>query len=626
MPLLIRPETEMKPLKQSLRHWFSLGTLIFFITTAPVATGWAGEGSPSPPLKLELFVMSKCPYGIYAEQVLGDILDRFRDNVDLTLYYVAEETEGKPAAEQRKPPLDSADYVIQDQLFEAFLKTKPREDFCKAEQTKTFGHFRSLHGRAEIEENIRQVIMAQVYEDRYFDYILCRAEAWESESWEECARSVGIDPALVDLGMLIGDGEEMLRENIRRTRELEIDTSPTLFVNGELYSGVMDTEELSRFLCRKFEPAAGPVRLEFTSPPCRDVPICGSDDDCIKAGKIGLCESLKEKKAACIYSEPTPCSLTILTPPEGTPTRLERGVRAIRIIFPAVEIQKISSLSHEGKRLIQDYGIEFLPAYLFDDRVGGTARFSRLEKAFIPVRDRYLFNPILTGGIYWLDRSKIPRRLDLFLMSLSPLSMAAERLFFKNWILDSVDLRIHYLVQHVGAEENKDVPGRDFPEDLSFLGRITRFLQSSFSEIEKLTRKPARDPRWPAIDHYKWFKSPFGRQDVIEDIRRLCAAHYYPDRYIQFIRCRNYDLKEYLGKTDWKDCAFETGLNADILESCAEGPEGERLLAENIKTVNHLDIHLGPSFLFENQILIRGVAPNAALAYLEELLRGTLEE
>ncbi len=616
----------MTSLKPPLLNLLLVVILIIFIITLPGSPGLASELPASPPLKLELFVMSKCPYGIYAEQVLGDILDRFRDQADLTLYYVVEESESTSAADQDEPPSADTNHIIQDQLFEAFLKTKPREDFCRAQETKPFGRFRSLHGRAEIEENLRQVIMAQVYEDRYFDYILCRAEGWESESWEECARAVGIDPALVNLGMLTGDGEKMLRENIRRTKELEIDISPTLLVNGAFYSGVIDSEELSRFLCRKLEPAAESVRLKFTSPPCRDVPICGSDDDCIMSGKIGLCERTEKNKSACVYSDPAPCSLTILTPPEGTPTRLARGERAIRVMFPASEIRKSSAMSPEGKRLTQDYGIEFLPAYLFDGRVSGTARFARLEKAFIAVRDRYLFNPILTGGIYWLGRPKIPRRLDIFLMSLSPVSMAAERLFLQKWIFDLLDLRIHYLVQQVGAEEIDEDPGKNFPEDLSFLDRITRFLWSPLSEFKTSIQERQRDPRRAAIDHYKWFKSPFGRQDVIEDIRRLCAASYYPDRYIQFIRCRNYDLTEYLGKTDWKDCAFETGLNADVLEACAEGQEGEQLLAENIAVVNKLGIQLGPSFLFENQILIRGVAPKAVLAFLEEQIRGHVDE
>lgn len=615
----------MTSFKSPLLNPLTLCTLIIFTITAPGTVGLASDLPSSAPLKLELFVMSKCPYGIHAEQVLGDILDRFRGYADLTLYYVVEESEGKPAADREETPSEDVSPIIQDQLFEAFLKTKPREDFCRAQETQPFGRFRSLHGRAEIEENLRQVIMAQVYEDRYFDYILCRAEGWEGENWEECARTVGIDPALVNLGMLTGDGDEMLRENIRRTKELEIDTSPTLLVNGEFYFGIMDREEISRFLCRKLEPAAESVRLEFTSPPCRDVPICGSDDDCILPGKIGLCESTK-KKSACVYSDPAPCSLTILTPPEGTPTRLARGERAIRVMFPAAEVRKVSAMSPDGVRLTQDYGIEFLPAYLFDARVGGTARFARLEKAFIPVRDRYILNPILTGGIYWVGRPEIPRRLDLFLMSLSPVSMAAERLFLQRWILDSVDLRIHYLVQQVGAEESEEDPGKNFPEDLSFLDRITRFLWNPLSEFKTSLQKRQRDPRRAGIDHYKWFKSPFGRQDVIEDIRRLCAAHYYPDRHIQFIRCRNYDLTEYLGKTDWKDCAFETGLNADVLESCAEGQEGEQLLAENIAIVNKLGIQLGPSFLFENQILIRGVAPKAVLAFLEEQIRGHVDK
>ena len=101
---------------------------------------------------VELFAMSYCPYAVKAEEKLIPIVKAFGDKIDFRLRFIAEE-KGAPTAQDVTP-------------------------------------FRSLHGYPEVAEDIRQLLIAEEYPDRYLDYILCRGKKLE-KSWEDMCTEVG---------------------------------------------------------------------------------------------------------------------------------------------------------------------------------------------------------------------------------------------------------------------------------------------------------------------------------------------------------------------------------------------------------------------------------------------------
>lgn len=103
---------------------------------------------------LELFVMSYCPFGVQAEEKIIPIVKRFGDKIDFKLRFIARGKES-PSPQDITP-------------------------------------FTSLHGYPEVAENIRQLLIAREYPDRYLDYILCRGKKLE-KSWEDCAEKLGMD-------------------------------------------------------------------------------------------------------------------------------------------------------------------------------------------------------------------------------------------------------------------------------------------------------------------------------------------------------------------------------------------------------------------------------------------------
>ena len=145
---------------------------------------------------LELFVMSYCPYGVQAENKLIPIVKKFGDKIDFQLQFIAQEKE-EPSAQDITP-------------------------------------FTSLQGYPEVAENIRQLLIAQEYPDRYLDYILCRGKKLD-KSWEACAQKLGIDVNKIQELFDSPEAEQLFRENIKRATELGIRASPTILVDGHKF-------------------------------------------------------------------------------------------------------------------------------------------------------------------------------------------------------------------------------------------------------------------------------------------------------------------------------------------------------------------------------------------------------
>ena len=145
---------------------------------------------------LELFVMSYCPFGVQAEEKIIPIVKAFGDKIDFKLRFIAQE----------------------------------KETLSLQEITP----FTSLHGYPEVAENIRQLLIAQEYPDKYLDYILCRGKKLD-KSWEDCAEKYGIDVAKIQALFDSPEAEQLFRENIKRAAELGIRASPTIFVDGHKF-------------------------------------------------------------------------------------------------------------------------------------------------------------------------------------------------------------------------------------------------------------------------------------------------------------------------------------------------------------------------------------------------------
>ena len=150
--------------------------------------------------EVELFVMSYCPYGVQAEQELLPFFETYGDTIDFKLRFIV----GKEEASEEKT----------------------------SEQVE----FTSLHGEPELIENKRQMVIAELYPDKLFDYLLCRADHLQ-EAWVNCAKEVGLDVARIAQAVESEKVALELVKEIQRTEELNVKGSPTLVIDGRIIDG-----------------------------------------------------------------------------------------------------------------------------------------------------------------------------------------------------------------------------------------------------------------------------------------------------------------------------------------------------------------------------------------------------
>jgi hypothetical protein len=165
---------------------------------------------------LQVFVMSQCPYGTKALDAMKEVLEAFKDDsIKFNVHYIASENED--------------------------------------------GSFNSLHGQAEVDEDLRQVCAKKYYEadNKYMDYIWCRNPDITSSDWEGCAKDNGMSATKIKACAEGDEGPELLAEDIRIAQELGISASPTWLANNKYTFSGIDAEKVKTEFCNYNEDLAG---------------------------------------------------------------------------------------------------------------------------------------------------------------------------------------------------------------------------------------------------------------------------------------------------------------------------------------------------------------------------------
>ena len=471
-------------------------------------------------VRVELFVMAHCPYGIQAEAALAPAIEAFAERVDFRLHFIAEEGEKGGA---RTPT--------------ARKTGARRAPGCAGVPTAGAGRFRSLHGDAEVEEGIRQAVMMTLYPDRYYRYILCRNNRLDSDGWEACATEAGMDAAHIAATASSREGEAIFSRNIRRANLLGIDASPTLRVNGEEIEAFFDPGALARRICRADSGLAA----------CETFPACGSDRDCSRPGKVGVCIGPDGPDARCRFSDPVPFQVTVLNDPACAVCETGHFIRSTMAFFPGARFHTLDIGSPEGRALAARYGIDRVPAFLLDEAFGRTARFGRFEHAVRRVTGGYLPSPRMVPVARLLNREEKPGRLDLFLGTASPLAMGIA-------------------------------------------GQLTAWLENA-GVLDRLHV------------HYMGEEAEGGQG---ENLWHLCVQKALPDRYLDYLLCRIRGTTGGQEGLSSEDCLEKVGLAFEEVRRCATGTEGALLLARARETASEFGVRsdINPTLVIDNRIVV----------------------
>ena len=142
------------------------------------------------PGKLEIFVMSQCPFGVMAENRVIE------------------------AQKEGKVPED------QEIVLRYVVSYDPQSGF------------RSLHGPAEWEENIRQLLIAKYYPKKLWKYLEIRNQNYQSSRWDKAMEEAGINPKKI-MKKFDTEGVELLKAEAAYGEEFAVSASPTFVWEGK---------------------------------------------------------------------------------------------------------------------------------------------------------------------------------------------------------------------------------------------------------------------------------------------------------------------------------------------------------------------------------------------------------
>jgi len=192
------------------------------IETAQSAPATVENKSDAP--IASVFVMSFCPYGQQAENGLYPVVNLLGSKIKVELRYIVSK--------------EGTSYV-------------------------------SLHGDNEVNEDVRQLCIAEAYSQQtlwnYINKVNTDCSLGNIETcWLTAAQSAGIDSTTVQQ---CADTQkaDLLDKEIAATESLGISSSPTIFINNQDYSGQRSADAFKTAICSAFNTAPSECSSDLNS-------------------------------------------------------------------------------------------------------------------------------------------------------------------------------------------------------------------------------------------------------------------------------------------------------------------------------------------------------------------------
>ncbi len=158
--------------------------------------------------RLEVFVMSQCSYGTRALDSMSEVLAAFDRKIDFRIHFIV---------------------------------------------SARGSGFKSLHGQAEVDENIRELCAIKHYPKRYkyMDYIWCRNRKIRDKNWKACTgKKTGIDAKVIETCASGEEGKALLRADMKLAKKLDIGSSPTWLANNRYVFYGIPPERIKQQYCK----------------------------------------------------------------------------------------------------------------------------------------------------------------------------------------------------------------------------------------------------------------------------------------------------------------------------------------------------------------------------------------
>ncbi|RLG16031.1 hypothetical protein DRN63_04665 [Nanoarchaeota archaeon] len=170
-------------------------------------------------VKVDLYVMSYCPFGRQMEGVVYPVKKLLKDKLEVRPYFILyPQCSSQNGCETKE--VDGENVTLW-----------------------------AMHGDKELEENKRQAcIYKYLGEDIWWEYVHCFNENSDPST---CMEQLGIDASAIN-NCIESKGTTLLYYDQLACSKANAWGSPTVFINGDPYTGSRDPESFKDFVCRYF--------------------------------------------------------------------------------------------------------------------------------------------------------------------------------------------------------------------------------------------------------------------------------------------------------------------------------------------------------------------------------------
>jgi predicted DsbA family dithiol-disulfide isomerase len=354
-------------------------------------------------VKIDLFVMSKCPYGVQVLNTVKDVAAQIGGNLDLGINFIGDD-DGQ-------------------------------------------GNFKSMHGDAEVQGDIIELCAIKLFPEKfqYLDFFACINKNWQQlpAGWEPCAAEAKVDAAKLKACIEGPDGKKFLAESFKAAKDQKATGSPTINVGGQRYSGGREVTDFVRAVCDGLK-GTKPETCDKLPKPVAFKMTMLSDKRCQE------CEARVSRMEGQLKS----------MFPGMTVEKLDYADQAGKDLYAKTQVKYLPAflfekavetdpgygrlkrwLTPQGEMLNLNVGSKFDPAAeICDNKVDDTG------DGKVDCDDDSCKNSLTC-------RTEMPKKLDLFIMSGCPFgikALDAMKEVLKAFEADKVDFQVHYIADVQG--------------------------------------------------------------------------------------------------------------------------------------------------------------------------------
>ena len=286
---------------------------------------------------------------------------------------------------------------------------------------------KSSEGKSHLAESIQEDALAKEFKEEKQEHVKIKAEESQAEKHKDSYEKVSEEK------------EETLsikedQEHLAKTKD--IDEIIPGFDKGTLKDNGSKRESKASIIIFSVIVIAAVLGSWFlffsdTNPFSSNLekitPIsCRSDSDCAADNKNGICSDPGTEDSKCQYND-AKTKLTILNSKECFNCKTERVLKIINDFFPNIDINNADIESEEGKKIVDDYSVEALPAYIFNSSISEESNFDKFSSAFSKKNGNFVMKNSVSNSNYYFKREQMQNKLYLFFKSGQEASLQAEK-------------------------------------------------------------------------------------------------------------------------------------------------------------------------------------------------------